>query len=162
VRNKDEGPELIESWEGKFLWGAYNRSVKQESTEEHVSEGKRGLKVHFDLARFPRPMLYAPLAPLWDLGGVASLDLDVYVPPETAEGLQISLALVYRDKRHRSTPVGLRRGWNKVSVPLGGGWLPRQARAAVEQVEWELSGTTRKLRGWVVLDNFRAGPAAGE
>jgi hypothetical protein len=155
---KDGGPGLHESWEGKLLWGIFNDSVRQEAIEELVTDGKRALKVQFDLSRFPRPLLYAPLDPPWDLGGVDSLAIDVHVPAGLAGSLQLNLALVHKDTRYKAAPVILKAGWNKAAVPLEG-WLPRQARAAVEQVEWTLSGSDRKLKGWVVVDNFRAGGA---
>jgi hypothetical protein len=147
-------PGLLEGWEGKLLWGVWNESVRQEESIQHVTEGKRGLKVSFDLTRFGQPMLYAPLPRSWDLRKVRRLSVDVYLPPEARE-LALGLTLVHQGNRHRAPAAALKPGWNKVSVDLASPWLPEKARAAVEQVEWGLT-SAKKHKGWVVLDNFRA------
>jgi 3',5'-cyclic AMP phosphodiesterase CpdA len=147
---------LREGWEGKILWGVYSDEVRQEPTSEFVSEGRRAVKLSFDLAKFNRPVLYAPLNPLWDLGRVSSLMVDVYVPKTMGGTLTINFAAKSAEKKYNAPAIALRPGWNKVAARLGGNWLPVEARKSIEQMEWKISADRKDLKGWVVFDNFRA------
>jgi hypothetical protein len=147
---------LLESWEDRLLWGAWNDTVMQEVTPEFVTQGKRGLKVRFDFAQCNRPLLYAPLNPLWDLSRVGTLTMDVYAPEDVAGALRVNLVIARKEKKYQAPAVSLKPGWNKVIVDLNGTWLSKQARSAAEQVEWILSTDNKKLAGWAVFDNFRA------
>jgi hypothetical protein len=50
----------------------------------------------------------------------------------------------------------LRPGWNRARFELNGAWLPKDVRAAAEQIEWRFSPVNRAAPGWVVVDNLRA------
>jgi hypothetical protein len=147
--------ELLESWEGKLLWGAYNEEVKQEITTELVKEGSRGLKLTFDFEKFNRPVLYVPLNPTWNLKQVDRLTADIYAPAQVAGVLQVRPILVSKGARYLAPPINLKTGWNKAVIELNGEWLSEAARQRVEQLQWLVTSVDKNVAGWLVFDNLR-------
>jgi hypothetical protein len=146
--------ELWEGWERPWWWRVTDESVHAETTPQLATEGRCGLRVFFDFARCPRPTLLARLNPPWDLTAAGALAVDVFVPDNISARMSVFLALRAREAEFIAPPAALRRGWNKVRIPLTGGWLPQEVRAAVEQVEWILGSANPTLRGWAVFDRL--------
>ncbi len=151
--------ELAESWERPLLWRTADESVFAEIRPEWVTEGARSLVLWFDLARCRRPVFFARLEAPWDLAGVGSLAMDVYVPGDISGRLSLTLSLRANEAAHAAPAVALKRGWNQVQVPLDERWLPTATRGAAEQVEWTLTSPEhRSLRGWIACDHLHAQP----
>ena len=156
VERVGAGPELLEGWERPLFWRVADESVMAETTTELATEDKRGLKLHFDFTQCSRPVLLARLNPPWDLSAAGALKADVYVPDECAGPVSVALGLRAKETEFAASPMALKRGWNKVKVTMDGRWLPKEARAAAEQVEWTVSSASKAMRGWIVFDNLRA------
>ncbi len=82
--------------------------------------------------------------------------MDLYVPEEMGDSLRLQLVLGSKGEAFPAPALGLKTGWNKLSIDLGGSWLPTRARAATDQVQWVVSSRKKGAAGWVVFDNFRA------
>jgi hypothetical protein len=148
--------ELLEGWERPLFWRVADESVRADLVTQFATNGQSGLRLSFDFAQCARPVLLARLNPPWDLTRVGTLTVDVYVPGDLPGPISATLGLRAKEAEFPAPPVLLRSGWNQVKVPLDGRWLPKDARAATEQVEWTLSSPSNTLRGWVVFDNLRA------
>lgn len=148
---------LIESWEGKLLWGASDETVRPEPATDLIFKGRKALKIGFDFSRYKRPAIFASPDRPWNLTGVSELIADVYAPPEVGDKLVLNLALNSGGIRYKAPGALLHPGWNKVTVGLEEDWLPAKARRAAEQLEWHLATQVQGLSGWVVFDDFRAG-----
>jgi hypothetical protein len=148
--------EVLESWERPLLWRVADESVLAETTTEFATEGQHGLKLHLDFSQCPRPVLLARLNPPWDLRDVNALTVDLFVPDELAGLVSVALALRAKETAYAAPPLPLKRGWNKTKVRLTGAWLPKEVRAAAEQVEWTLTSKSKQARGGIVFDSLRA------
>jgi len=146
---------VLESWEEKLLWRVADESVIA-GPEEHLStEGTRGLRLTYDFSNCPRPILLARLNPPWDLSRPEAITLDVFVPNDASGEVSLGLALRAEEVSRVAPPVPLHRGWNKVRVDLNEAWLPKNVRAAAEQVEWRIYSNSASAQGWLVFDNMR-------
>ena len=149
-------PGVLESWETPTLWGTWVETATQEGTQEFVTAGKQGLKLSFDLEKFPHPLLYASLNPGWDLSQIKSLALDVFVPAELADTLMLNLVLEANVDKYRAPPVPLKAGRNQINIELKPAWLPDKARTGIEQVQLVLTARKGKPSGHLIFDNFRS------
>jgi len=156
--------ELLESWQAGSFWYAWDRSATVELTSEESSQGQRGLRLNFDPVQYAWPVLVLSLPARWNLSDSSALSLDVYVPKGQGNGTVLTPA-VQSISKHEGAPTALRPGWNTVTIPLDGQWLPRSERERVESIEWGLSIQTNKGPGYVIFDNFRLSrraPAGGD
>ena len=149
--------ELLESWERPFLWRAADESSHAESTPALATDGRNGLKFHFDFSSCRRPTLMTQLNPPLDLSRIGTLEVDVYAQEIPPAGLSISLGVRYAENGFASPARRLQKGWNKLTVELSGTWLPTGTRAASEQINFVLSSPDQESKGWIVFDNLRAG-----
>jgi hypothetical protein len=150
--------DLRDSWDGKILWGVWDQTVKQEPATGPGSPPRHGLRIRFDLARCDAPVLYGSVNPLWDLSRVGALATDLYVPGDIGGNLGVRVYLATNGVKYQAPPVALVSGWNEVRIDLSGGWLGRDARQSIEQLEWRLMAGTPGLAGWVIFGPLRAEP----
>jgi hypothetical protein len=162
LRSESKPPHLpastepLESWERTLLWRVVDESVITAPDEGLATDGRRGLKLELDFSKCREPMALARLNPPWDLRKPAAMALDIFVPHELAGQVSARLGLRALEVSHRSPAIPLKQGWNKVRVELNGDWLPKQVRAAAEQIEFRISANGEFPRGWLVLDNLRS------
>ena len=168
IRKPRKGPEpsqkvarvvpgaLLEGWENPLFWYTWDQSVGKELTSTHASDGRQGLKVSFDLSEYEWPVLLRRFTRSGTFAVWTGWRWTCTSRKSLGKGLSVTMSVKGKKKSHDATPVPLRPGWNTVTVDLDGPWLPPEERAAVAEVQWSLFGTDRKLKGWVVYDNFRA------
>lgn len=153
---------LLESWENPLFWYVWDQSVGRELTRERAREGSQGIRVTFDLSKYPYPSLYAPLYPSRDLSRVGSMQVDVFAPEGVSDTVSVTPILFHGKDEHGAPPVALKPGWNTVTADLRGAWLPPAARRSVGQIQWTVSSPNPALASWVLFDHLRAGSEAWE
>lgn len=147
--------ELLESWTQGLFWYAWDRTATIELTPERASDGRRGLRLNFDLVQYAWPVLALSLASPWDLSKSSAVSLDVYVPSSWAGPLLLTAALQGATK-HEAAATQLKPGWNTITTDLAAQWLPSAERSNISGVEWSLSSEGHSSSGYVVFDNLRA------
>ena len=149
--------ELVESWETSLPWRVFDETVTAETSSQAATRGQSAAKVYFDSQR-AHALLLARLNPPWNLEGVATLMIDVFIPETLPAAVEANLILRSKEIDYSSPPVCLRPGWTTVNADLTGAWLPKHVRLAAEQIEWVLSSANGPLTGWALFDNLRTGP----
>lgn len=147
--------EVLESWRDGLFWYAWDRTATIELTPDRASEGRRGLRLNFDLDQYAWPVLVLPLASPLDLDQYESVSLDVYVPRPPGGPFLLTPSLEAATKLE-GPPVRLKAGWNTITTDWNGQLGSRSERRKINGLEWSLSGEGQKTRGYVVFDNLRA------
>ena len=145
--------KLIADWETGLTWETWNEYVSMSTDSGLHTRGTRGLRVSYDQGKADEPMIYAGMKPGRDFSGVKAVSADIYVPDG---GPQAAILLLGDEDRLESPPVKLARGWNKVGIPLDGGWLDGEARQGASVIGWKLVPSSPSGTAWVVFDNLRA------
>jgi hypothetical protein len=148
--------EILDDWEAPQFWRVFDESVSAELTSEHVTQGKRAIKLEFESSSTDHAILLAELNPPWDLSSVGALSVDIYLSNAASQGSAVALGFRVKETDYTAPPIPLRTGSNKLKVDLNGGWLPSEIRGAVEQLRWTLTTTNKSLKGWAVFDNLRS------
>ncbi len=154
---------VLEGWESPRFWYTWDQTVNKCLTAERFSQGKQGLQVNYDFRECLYPVLSLPLNPVWDLGRVDRMLIDVYLPEDAGAGLTVTPRVKGGAKDPYEAPaVGLKPGWNTVAAELDGPWLPPGERSAARELEWALAADKPDRAGRVVFDNFRLENRAGK
>jgi len=149
-----EVTELWESWERPLLWRVFDETVHAETTNEKT-RGEGGLRLDLNFAECSRPVLFARLNPPWDLTQVKTLILQMEVPDSLARDLHLRLVLRAKDVDFASPPLALRHGRSEARFELNRDWLPREARAAIDQLAFTLVATTNRP-GTITFEKLQA------
>jgi hypothetical protein len=146
--------EILESWNQGLLWFAWDRTANVEIVDSDGSQGRRALRLNFDLTQYAWPVLVLPFTSPRDFSDVSSVLIDVYIPNESGTNFTLALAAQGVEKRE-SIPVTLKSGWNTVETRLLPSWLPAGDRRRLTTLEWSWSTTDQEGAGYVLFDNLR-------
>jgi hypothetical protein len=146
---------LLESWESSLFWYTWDQSVSAEITAGVATRGNRGLKLCFNMAYYKWPVLYTPFSSPVSLLGVESLRVDVFVRSDKLTNVAITPVIISQ-REYRGPSVPLRNGWNTARTLLDESWLPKDAKRAVEQINWVISSNDTTLSECLIFDDFRA------
>ena len=151
--------QVLEEWRQGLMWYAWDRTANVELTPERASQGRRGLRLNFDLNQYAWPVLVLPMFVPLDLKRYQSLSLEVYVPEELDGDLLITPA-IEADAKFLAPSVRLKPGWNTVTTDLDAKWLPFAPGVKAKSLEWSLSASrTTTPAGYIVFDRLRAKPS---
>ena len=146
--------DVLETWNQGMIWYAWDRSANLEISNSDASEGRRSLRLNFDLTRSAWPVLVLPLISPRDFSDTSSLSMDIFVPPEL--NTQFDLVVAARGiQEHQAPTVRLKAGWNSIRTQLDSGWLPVIERKRVQSLEWSLSTKGYTGSGYLLFDNLR-------
>jgi len=154
--NSSEG-DLLEGFERPLLWRAFDETVHGEIVQGKPPAQPPGLRMRLDFGQCNRPVLFARLNPPWDVRQIKALLLQVTVPDSFSNELALSLVFRANEQDFVAPALPLRAGARRLSFNLDEGWLPNNARAALEQVGFRLSSTYTNAPTQVTFENLTAG-----
>ena len=146
--------ELLEDWDHRNFWSAWDQTVEQELVSQPVSDGHQALKLSFNLAHYEWPALSTTFPRPLDLRAISHLKFDVFVPDGTSTELAVTGALESY-LPNESKPVPLRRGWNTIDLDLNGGWVTPAVRKGAHTFRIAFTGPRNDTLQTVVIDNLR-------
>jgi hypothetical protein len=154
----NETSELLESWERPLLWRVFDETVLAEIIPAKSPDPKKGLSLHLDFAKCNRPVLFARLNPPWDIANVKTIGLQVLATQSAPEDLTIGLVLKVAEATYESPRYTLKSGTNQLRFQLEEGWLPGNARGAVDQIAFYMSTTNRLRQSELLFQRLSAVP----
>ena len=145
--------ELLETWNQGLICFAWDRTASVEITEAAATEGRRALRLNFDLNQYAWPVLVIPFVSPRDLSDTAFVSVDVFVPTNLPE---LSIVMAAEGKQeHQSLGEKLKPGWNSIRTRLHSDWLPETERRRIQNLQWALSSANAGGNGYVLFDNLR-------